>query len=243
MLAPADRYTDSLPAGHPCRGCEVRGTALCGVLDEDQLADLKKLGWSLRLSSGQSLFHEGDPATRVFTLTRGTLKLYKLLADGRRQVTGFMHPGDFLGISVDDEHAFSADALESAQLCWFPRQRFDDFAEDHGVMERELYRLAAHELAAAQQQFVLLGRKTATERVASFLLALAQRGGTSASGDGVVRLPMSRSDIADYLGLTKETVSRVISRLKRDRVIRLSELNRVEILDFVALERRAEADT
>jgi CRP/FNR family transcriptional regulator len=216
----------------------VRSTALCGVLDNQALADFRSLGWTLKLAPGQSLFHQGDPATRVFTLTSGTLKLYRLLAVGRRQVTGFMHPGDFLGISIDDEHAFSAEALEQTQLCWFPRNRFDDFTEEHGAMERELYRMAAHELAAAHRQFVLLGRKTALERLASFLLELAER------VDGMeVELPMSRSDIADYLGLTKETVSRVLSALKRDRIVRLAALDRVEILDRAALEQRAEAGT
>jgi CRP/FNR family transcriptional regulator len=194
----------------------------------------------LKLAPGQTLFHEGDPATRVFTLTRGTLKLYKLLADGRRQVMGFLHPGDFLGISVDDEHAFSAEALEDSQLCWFPRNRFDDFIDDHSAMERELYRKAAHELAVAQQQLVLLGRKTATERIASFLLDLLDRD-ESAPNPRLVRLRMSRSDIADYLGLTKETVSRVISAMKRDRVIRLQALDVVEIVDRDALEQLAEA--
>src|SRR6185369_1552627 len=159
------RHLDPLPAGHPCQGCEVRDKAVCGVLDCGRLERFRNLGWTLKLAPGQSLFHEGDPATRVFTLTTGTLKLYKLLADGRRQVTGFLHPGDFLGISIDDEHAFSAEAVEHSQLCWFPRARFDDFVEDDAAMERELYRMAAHELAAAQQQFVLLGRKTAAERL------------------------------------------------------------------------------
>jgi CRP/FNR family transcriptional regulator, anaerobic regulatory protein len=178
----------------------------------------------------------------VFTLTRGALKLYKLLADGRRQVTGFLHPGDFLGISVDDEHAFSAEALEESQLCWFPRNRFDDFVEEQPAMERELYRMAAHELAAAQQQFVLLGRKTASERLASFLLLLAERAELSNGvGAGMVRLPMSRSDIADYLGLTKETVSRVISALKRERIIRLETLEVIQILARERLEQLAEA--
>lgn len=242
MLAPADRNLEPLPTGHPCQGCEVRDKAVCGVLDCARLADLKNLGRTLKLAPGQVLFHQGDPATRVFTLTKGMLKLYRLLADGRRQVTGFMQPGDFLGISIDDEHAFSAEALEPAQLCWFPRNRFDDFVEDHGAMERELYRMAAHELAAAQQQLVLLGRKTATERLASFLLAFAARAdGPQDPGTDVVRLPMSRSDIADYLGLTKETVSRVISALRRDRVIRLQALDRVEIVDPQALEQCAEA--
>ena len=241
MLASV-RHLEPLPQGHPCQGCEVRDKAVCGVLDCDRLEEFRNLGWTLKLAPGQALFHEGDPATRVFTLTKGSLKLYKLLADGRRQVTGFLHPGDFLGISVDDEHAFSAEALEPSQLCWFPRARFDDFVEDQPRMERELYRMAAHELAAAQQQFVLLGRKTASERLASFLLLLADR--TSAA-DGkkslVVRLPMSRSDIADYLGLTKETVSRVISALKRDRIIRLESLEMIRILDRGGLEQLSEA--
>jgi len=241
MLASV-RHLDPLPAGHPCQGCEVRDKAVCGVLDCGRLERFRNLGWTLKLAPGQSLFHEGDPATRVFTLTTGTLKLYKLLADGRRQVTGFLHPGDFLGISIDDEHAFSAEAVEHSQLCWFPRARFDDFVEDDAAMERELYRMAAHELAAAQQQFVLLGRKTAAERLATFVLLLAERTDLSNGvAAGMVRLPMSRSDIADYLGLTKETVSRVISVLKRDRVIRLETLDVIQILDRNRLERLAEA--
>ena len=241
MLAWA-RRVEPLPSGHPCQGCEVRDRAVCGVLDCARLEEFRNLGWTLKLASGQALFHEGDPATRVFTLTKGTLKLYKLLADGRRQVTGFLHPGDFLGISVDDEHAFSAEALEESQLCWFPRARFDDFVEEQPRMERELYRMAAHELAAAQQQFVLLGRKTASERLASFLLLLAERSELSnGTGAGMVRLPMSRSDIADYLGLTKETVSRVMSALKRDRIIRLETLEIIQILDRARLEQLAEA--
>ena len=215
---------------------------MCGVLDQECLVHLKNLGSTMKLGRGQTLFHEGDPATRVFTLTAGCLKLYKLLADGRRHVAGFMFPGDFLGISVDDEHAFTAEALEDARLCSFSRSRFDDFVEDHPAMEHELYRLAAHELAAAQQQLVLLGRKTATERLASFLLLLGRRGELkTGERPTIVDLPMGRSDIADYLGLTKETVSRVLSALRGDRFIRLLTLNRLEILDRERLERLAES--
>lgn len=241
MLQRAERTFERLPSGHPCLGCEVRDKAVCGILGCTDLAEFKELGWTLKLSPGQALFHEGDPATRVFTLTRGTLKLYKLLADGRRHVTGFMHPGDLLGISIDDEHAFTAEALEDAQLCWFPRNRFDEFVERHLPMERELYRRAAHELAAAQQQLVLLGRKTATERLASFLLILGDRAERANRRSGSsFRLPMSRSDIADYLGLTKETISRVLSSFRRDRVIRLRAIDEVEIVDRDALEQLAE---
>jgi len=108
-------------------------------------------------------------------------------------------------------------------------------------MERELYRMAAHELAAAQQQMVLLGRKTANERLASFLLLLAGRAERVPGGKvELVRLPMSRSDIADYLGLTKETVSRVLSAFRRDRLIRLHSVDEIEIVDMAGLELLAD---
>lgn len=222
-------------------GCTVRTSAVCGVLCREDLASLRHLGWTLKLRAGQTLFHEGDPANRVFTLTAGALKLYKLLPDGRRQVTGFMFPGDFLGISVDDELAFTVEALEPSQLCWFPRSRFGDFTESHPEMERELYRLAAHELAAAQQQMVLLGRKTAEERLATFFLILLERAERASDGpQPMIDLPMGRSDIADYLGLTKETISRVLASLKSKRVVRLETLNRIEVLNRDGLAEIAE---
>jgi len=244
MLATAIRAAEALPEGHPCLDCAVRSVAVCRVLGCDDLATMRQLGWTLHLRPGQPLFHEGDPATRVFTLTRGALKLYKLLPDGRRQVTGFMFPGDFLGITVDDDHAFTVEALIESQLCWFPRRRFGEFVETHADLERGLYRLAAHELAAAQAQMVLLGRKTAEERVASFFLGLlerAERGGGRAAR--TVDLPMSRLDIADYLGLTKETVSRVLALLRNKQTIRLAALTRVEIIDRDALTAIAEGMT
>ena len=241
MLSPATHNGVELQADHPCAGCAVRDRAVCAVLDCDGLATFRRLGWTLKLSQGQTLFHEGDPAARVFTVTVGTLKLYTLLPDGRRQITGFMFPGDFLGISLDEEHAVSAEALEEVQLCWFPRGRFGEFVDGHPAMERQLYCLAAHELAAARQQMVLLGRKTALERLATFFMYLLERAErTGEEGQGCFDLPMSRSDIADYLGLTKETVSRIFTQLRATRLIRLVERDRVRILDRSGLARIAE---
>jgi CRP/FNR family transcriptional regulator, anaerobic regulatory protein len=243
VLAPAARYDSELLPTHPCSGCAVRRLAVCGVLDCDKLAALRRLGNHSRLSPGQPLFHEGDDADRVYTVTRGSLKLYKLLPDGRRQITGFMHAGDFVGTSFDNEYAFTAEALEHTQLCSYPGKRFDEFTQTNPELERELYRLAAHEAAAAQQQFVLLGRKTAAERVASFFVGLAQRTEKRKGlASSTICLPMSRSDIADYLGLTKETVSRVISMMKSQRLIRSDKAASVEILDRQGLEELAAGD-
>lgn len=241
MATAAASVHSELPDGHPCRHCEVHDQAVCRVLGTRDLLRLRALGHGHHLHPGQPLFHEGDAAAQVYNVTSGTLKLYKLLPDGRRQVTGFIFPGNFLGITVEDDHAFSAEALEEVQLCSFPRGRFDDFVEDSVAMERELYRLAAHELAAAQAQMVLLGRKTAAERLASFFLNLLER---AEHVRGVPQtqfdLPMTRLDMADYLGLTKETVSRMVSHLRNRGLIRLAALDRVEVSDRAALRVMAE---
>jgi len=173
-------------------------------------------------------------------LASGAVKIYTLLADGRRQVTGFMFPGDFLGMSVDDEHAFTAEALSESELWWFSRRAFDTFVETRPQVERELYRLAAHELAAAQQQMVLLGRKTAAERLASFfLLILERKERVSGLRESHFELPMSRLDIADYLGLTKETVSRMLGQLRSSGLIRLASQDHVEVLNRAGLDGMA----
>ncbi len=230
-----------LPSGHPCETCPVRPITVCRRLDSPTLAAMRKLGTMQRLQPEQTVFHEGDAAQRVFMLTHGVLKIYTLLGDGRRQVTGFMFPGDFLGISVDDEYAFTVEALEPSELWWFSRAQFDTFLQEHPSLERELYRLAVHELAAAQQQMVLLGRKNAAERLASFFLDLLTRAERqSGIREDRFDLPMSRLDIADYLGLTKETVSRMLAELRNRGLIRLAAQDRVEILDRDGLAEMAE---
>lgn len=230
-----------LPKGHPCEDCPVRPITICRRLDPVTLANLRALGTLQRLGPGQPIFHEGDPVRRVFMLANGSLKIYTLLADGRRQITGFMFPGDFLGISVDDEYAFTAEALVQSELWWFTRDVFDRFVEDNPKIERELYRMAAHELAAAQSQMVLLGRKTAAERLASFFLALVERQELVVGERQVAfDLPMSRLDVADYLGLTKETVSRMLAELRSRNLIRLASQDRIEVLDRAGLMEMAE---
>lgn len=240
--APRGKLTD-LPAGHPCETCPVRPITICRGLDAPTLAGMRALGTMQRLRPGQSVFHEGDPAIRVFMVTHGALKLYTLLADGRRQVTGFMFPGDFLGVSVDEEYAFTVEALEPSELYWFSRETFDRFLADHPQVERELYRLAAHELAEAQRQMVLLGRKAAHERLASFFLSLLERTErVSNDRETCFDLPMSRIDIADYLGLTKETVSRMLAHLRGCGLIRLQAQNRVEVLHREGLRAMAQGE-
>ena len=233
----------ALETGHPCLDCPVRLLAICGILASEELRKFKTSGATVRRAAGETIFFEGDVASHVYNLTSGVLRLSKLLPDGRRQIAGFLFPGDFLGITMEDEHAFTAEAITPATLCQFSRPRFDGFVDTHPHLERRLYAIAAHELAAARQQVVLLGRKTAAERVASFLLMLDARR-ISASGsealEGDINLPMSRADIADFLGLRIETISRELSALKASRLIRLTTTQTIRFVDRERLEQLAE---
>lgn len=223
---------------HPCFDCAVRELAVCGVLESSALREFKESGPTVRYDAGATVVFEGDDAGSVYSLTSGLLRLSKLLPDGRRQIAGFLFPGDFLGITLEEEHAFTAEAVAPSALCKFPRRQFDAFIVHHPALERRLYAVAAHELAAARQQLVLLGRKTATERLASFLLMLAGR--CHAAPDEDIELPMSRADIGDYLGLRLETVSREVSALKAARVIRITARQAFKIIDRPALQQLAD---
>jgi CRP/FNR family transcriptional regulator len=235
------RY-ENLPVDHPCAGCDIRMRTFCSVLDAAELEKFRCQGATARIETGRPLFHQGDPADVIFNLKKGSLRLYKLLADGRRQVTGFLFPGAVLGLAVNDEHAFSAEAIEPVEVCRYSRYRFDTFVDEHPRMERELYRIAAHELALAREQMVLLGRKTAAERLATFLLGLLRRERDHEPGADLISLPMNRLDIADYLGLTKETVSRVFTSFKTTGLIRLLNDDQVLVLDCARLAQVASGE-
>ncbi|MCH4151069.1 MAG: cyclic nucleotide-binding domain-containing protein [Sphingobium sp.] len=217
---------------HPCRDCSVSTESLCCALDADALSDFRNQGGTICLAAGEPLFHQGDLADCVFSVTSGVVKLNAILPDGRRQVVTFLFPGDFVGLEMNDRHEFSAEAVSDTRLCRFLKGRFERFADRYPALAAARYRRAASELASAHQKIVMLGRKTAAERLASFLTDVHRRIGTAeVSGAKLVPLPMSRGDIADYLGLTKETVSREFTRLRTSRIIRPRSVTLVEILD------------
>ena len=137
-------------------------------MSANELSRLSTIISTINFDPGRTVIGEGEPASDLFNVVRGSVRLYKLLTDGRRQVTGFLFPGDFLGIALNDTYAYSAEAIEPVQLCRFPRKKLETLLAELPRLERKLLGTTAHELAAAQDQIVLLGRKTAKERVASF---------------------------------------------------------------------------
>jgi CRP/FNR family transcriptional regulator len=188
---------------------------------------------------GDVLFSEGDRADAVYEVLSGMVRLYKLLPDGRRQVTGFLTAGQLLGLAPEGTCVFTADAVTEISVCCYPRAAFERLIDEVPGFARRLLAVTSHELRAAQDQMVLLGRKTAAEKLASFLLLMGVR---QSGRPDEIDIPMTRGDIADYLGLTVETVSRTMTRLRQDGLIALPTPARVRVLDRKALESLAAGD-
>ena len=224
----------------PCSACSVRQLTICGALEERELAEMSAILSRLALEPGEPLFLEGEAARHLFNVTAGAVKIYKLLADGRRQMTGFLFPGDFLGLANDETYAYSATAITKTWVCRFPRGKLETLLKRFPKMERRLFAMASHELAVAQEQMLLLGRKTAREKIASFLLMLSGRAVRRGQGDNPVSVPMTRADIGDFLGLTTETVSRIFTHLRKSGMITLLPEGKVRLNDRSRLEDMAE---
>ncbi len=168
---------------------------------------------------------EGDSADHLFRIMTGVVKVHRALADGRCQITGFLFPGDLLGLAPEAVHRHGADAVGPVILSRFPRKKVEQLVDVSPLVARLLLRLAYDELNAAHEQMLLLGRKTAPEKVASFLIAMARR-----TGSDTLDLPMTRAEIADYLGLTIETVSRTLTQLRKAGLLRIYR-HQIQILD------------
>ena len=195
-----------------------------------------------RLRAKQTAFHEGDAAEALYEVTEGVLKLYKLLPDGRRQITGFVYPGHWASIGLCDAYSYTAEAVTGVTLVRYPRARLEALYDEVPSLARRILSLAAADLAVAQDQMLLLGRKSAVEKVASFLLRLSGWAEERGDDPDELSVPMSRIDIADYLGLTIETTCRVLSRLCRSGVIEMRGRNRIHICDAGQVADFAEGD-
>ncbi|MDJ0683905.1 MAG: helix-turn-helix domain-containing protein [Alphaproteobacteria bacterium] len=223
-----------------CRNCSVRHLAICAALNTTEMVELSGIASFQELQNHDPITSEGEVADSVFNVTAGAVELYKLLPDGRRQVTGFLFPGDFLGIAMNERYSYSSEAVGNTRLCRFPRKKLEAMLDRMPQLERRLLSMASNELIQAQDQMLLLGRKTAKEKLCSFLLNLSKRAASRGEDPSVVHVPMSRSDIGDYLGLTTETVSRNFTQLKTKGVIRLLEGGMVHLPDLERVRELAE---
>ena len=223
-----------------CTACAVRSLSICGALDEADLAEFERIARHVHLAPNESLFTAGQVASSVHNLSSGVARLYKLLPDGRRQVIGFALPGDFLGTLPSDRYGYSADAIDAVSVCRFPADAFMHFIEQRPHFLLRINEFAARELMLAQEQMLLLGRRTAEEKVAAFLVGWRARLAHIGDERQTISLPMSRQDIADYLGLTIETVSRTLTRFEREKMLVIVS-GGVRLLDSTRAEAMAAA--
>lgn len=201
----------------------------------DALDLLEQFGTPFAVEESGEIYREGDPALHCYRVVSGLVRTVKLMEDGRRQVSEFLLPGDLLGFDALDRHDFSAQAVGGAMLRRFPRRAVEALSEGNAAVARRLREMTAARLRQAHEQILLLGRKTASERIASFLLGMTQR--ASRDAQGRIALP-SRADMADHLGLTLETVSRTLNELHRAGVVVLARAM-VALRDRDALSRLA----
>jgi CRP/FNR family transcriptional regulator len=217
-----------------CATCPARKSDLCGDLKEPELRELSRYTMRTAFSAEDTVIWEGDPAVHAFVVTRGSLRMTKTGADGRRQILGFLFPGDVISLPAGRTHHVSLEALGDGELCRFERNRLEVAMQKFPELDKGYRRTIANALEDAYELAYALGRKTAMERVAGFLLDL-RTGSCPKSPGGLMHLPMTRSDIADYLGLTIETVSRMFTKLKGAKVIRLPNAQEVDIVDLPRL--------
>jgi CRP/FNR family nitrogen fixation transcriptional regulator len=196
---------------------------------------LVPMGACMPFARNAEIYAEDEPAEYLYVVAKGAVRSYKLLSDGRRQIEAFYLPGDLFGIEAGEKHRFSAEAISGSTIWVVKRSVVDRIARRDSAVSRELWMLAAQHLERAQDHLLLLARHKAHERMAAFLLEMAKRSGSAAQGE--IELPMPRQDIADYLGLTIETVSRTLSEMVNAGTISLRSTRRILLRDRAALER------
>jgi len=227
------------PTQAPCVGCASKRFGICHPLDTSALDDISHDSDRQALPAKAVLFREGDPATRTYSVLEGTVKLSRLLPDGRQQVVGFRFRGDLVGYAAGPTYPFDAELLTPGQFCRIERGRLDTLLRRYPLLERRVLDICLGELAATQEHLVTVARRSAEARVAAFLLGLTDAHRRRGLAQGDLPMPMTRGDIGDFLGLTLETVSRTFTAFKRSGWIAEPGGQKLRILDMGTLQSLA----
>lgn len=213
------------------------------VMDRGNVSLLQGLGTTLRFDRNQTIFSDGDSANFSYGVVSGAVRLCKLLSDGRRQIVDFCLPNDYFGFAWTDEYALTAEAASDVVLVRYPRRHIENLEQVSSNLREHLTALLHRNLSSAQNHILMLGRQTVRERVASFLLLMLKRRGYDGRDGDRLDLPMGRQDIADYLGLTIETVCRALSDLKRIGIIAAPSTREIVVENAAALRATAEGNS
>lgn len=222
-----------------CRECPIRHRSVCALCEREHLEELGRIKSYRRFEPDETIAWAGERLTLVGSVVEGVAMLSSTLADGRRQMVGLLLPSDFLGRPGREINPYDVVAVTPVTLCTFQRAEFERLLARTPQLERRLLEMTLDELDSAREWMLLLGRKTAREKIASLFVIMARRDAELHRvrvGDGLeFPLYITREAIADYLGLTIETVSRQISAMRKDGVIELRENRSVHVPDLVRL--------
>ncbi len=223
-----------------CRHCIVRHISLCSHIDSSELAEFQTMSKRHQFERGQIVFEQDDRIETVFLITRGMAKLYRDSAEGKRQITGFLGPGDLLGSVKRSAGAYcTAAAITNLDVCGFDRELFSEFLRTHTSLCFALLAVAMDEIEAQYDHSILLGKKQSPERLAAFLLLLSQRWKTEGEDTNLAHILMSRGDIADHLGVTSETISRTFTHFKENGLIQMFDKKSVVLKNVPKLQHLA----
>ncbi len=209
-------------------------TEFSAISQNNTFTSLTTKSTETRVKAGSYLYYEGDDVDWLYQVTSGVLRLTRLLEDGRRQVIAFGYPGDVVGFPSDHVHHTDCDVLVDATLQPY-RVSVLENGDTDPLLHKELLQAALREISSMQDHFMMLGRKSASEKVASFLSVLSDRVGQNLGDYKQMNLPMSRADIADFLGLTTETVSRTLTQLRKSKIIAIENVHTIIVLRPTAL--------
>ncbi|RYH07434.1 transcriptional regulator FnrL [Tropicimonas sp. IMCC6043] len=219
-----------------CRDCPIRHRAVCARCEPDELAQLEEVKYYRTFEAGQTIAWTGDRLDFVASVVSGIATLSQTLEDGRTQMVGLLLPSDFMGRPGREMATYDVTATTEVTMCCFRRRPFEELMRTTPHISQRLLEMTLDELDAAREWMLLLGRKTAREKIASLLTIIARRDATlnlaKTGGSLEFDLPLTREAMADYLGLTLETVSRQVSALKREGVIELAGKRHISVPDF-----------
>ena len=219
----------------PCSSCSARSATLCASLADADMYRLYTLATEQQFSTGNTIVHQEQSADFVFSLRSGHATMFRLTTDGKRQILAFLFPGDFVGFTSEDNYHYGVSAISSVEACRFERTALESLIEAHPEMDRKLRFTLTRAMDASYELFFSLGRKDALQKVASFIWYVSYRQRKLHQPENPLHLPMRRADIADFMGLTIETVSRAFTALKEMDAIRLHGAYDVEIVDMQRL--------
>jgi CRP/FNR family transcriptional regulator len=239
MSAPRkDIHNSDLPK--LCQSCEVRHKGICGALNANELVDFARFTRVVKVSAGDVLLQEQGPIESYANVMRGVLRLTKTLADGRQQIVGLQFAPDFVGRLHQDESPVRVEACSDVEICSITRNALRKMLEENPALEARLLHQALREVDQSREWMLALGRKTAREKVASFLMMMVRQLDPFAGGVAMAfDLPLTRAEIGDFLGLTIGTVSRELTWLRRVGVIQISSHRHIDILNLEALRQCA----